>query len=225
MITDLFSVYRLESKNPQPHTLHRGQALLLYTEALSFAPKSSTVYFERGVLRRKAFRDPQAARFDLLNAIRYADTPQAAHSYELALCLLAEKQPAEAVQWLRKAIELNPNSDSMYYALGEAYAFYQDVYDSAVTAFDSVLVYNPSHTDAMLGKGYSLLKLNRVADALSCFTAIIALDDTFIDAYMLRAEAYMRINQTEKACIDWKKALDLGEKDAETGLKNYCTSS
>lgn len=201
------------------------QALLLYTEALSFNSTYSVAWFERGVLRRKAFRDSPAARYDLLNAMRYAEVPQAAHAYELALCHLAEKQPVEAIQWLKQALRLNPQSDSAYYALGEAYAFYQVSFDSAIMAFDSALAYNHKHMDALLGKGYSLLKLDRMTDAIQCFTTIITADATYIHAYMLRAEAYIRSNDVTKACADWKKALDLGEKDAETGLKNYCNPS
>ncbi len=69
-----------------------------------------------------------------------------------------------------------------------------------------------------------LLKYNNLKDRESImdYDKAIKFDSTFCSSYYNRALSKKELGQIKSACDDWKKALDLGLKEAEEMIKKYC---
>ena len=58
--------------------------------------------------------------------------------------------------------------------------------------------------------------------ALESYSLAIKLDKNFGDAYLYRGALKVQLNKGSKACDDFRKANNLGIKDAAGALSKYC---
>ena len=65
-------------------------------------------------------------------------------------------------------------------------------------------------------------KINDFAGALDNYSTIIKLDSSSAKAYYLRGVSEIKIEMTDRACYDFKKAGELGYFDAYEMTKKYC---
>ena len=42
------------------------------------------------------------------------------------------------------------------------------------------------------------------------------------NSYLIRGQAWLASGSPDKACLDWRKALELGEKEASNFIKKNC---
>lgn len=86
----------------------------------------------------------------------------------------------------------------------------------AIEAFNRTLESNPEHTGAYFGRGLSRLSLGDATGALSDAGHVIRLNSNAAVAYNLRASAYRRLGELERAIAEFKKAAELylEQKDA-----------
>ena len=68
----------------------------------------------------------------------------------------------------------------------------------------------------------SLTKEHKYDKALVKLTRCIAIDETNINAYYLRASINFELGNRQAACDDWGKLADLGQVPATKYLKEYC---
>jgi tetratricopeptide (TPR) repeat protein len=112
--------------------------------ALSLDPKNSAALLNLGMLLGELGRIPEAA--DAFRAAFKSDPKLAQAAYNLGV-LLAKDQPAEALEWSRRAAELAPDNPQY----GYTYAFY--LYqtgrrDEALAAIRAVRARFPDHADS-----------------------------------------------------------------------------
>ncbi len=81
-------------------------------------------------------------------------------------------------------------------------------HDKAVRSYDQALKMVPESIEALDCRGYSLVKIGRVDDALKDLNRVIELKPSFAGAYFHRSEAYSQA-----------KKFDLAKQDIETGIK------
>jgi Flp pilus assembly protein TadD len=58
---------------------------------------------------------------------------------------------------------------------------------------------------------------------LSDLNLAVKFDPTNNQAFMNRGMAYFYLKDREKACIDWKKAAEMGNEEAKKAVSIYCT--
>jgi len=104
-------------------------------------------------------------------------------------------------------------------------------YLGATDAFYKALEENPNADDFMLYAylGNSLSKSGLYRDAVAYFDKAIDLKPTkvmdysnWVKNYFNRGVAKYYLEETEAACIDWKKSYDLGYGSASEYLNEYC---
>ena len=57
--------------------------------------------------------------------------------------------------------------------------------------------------------GNALAMQDRIAEAITCYSEAIALDDQDVDALINRGTAYLKLEQTHRALEDWDRAIRL----------------
>ena len=58
--------------------------------------------------------------------------------------------------------------------------------------------------------------------AITDYTIAITLDPNDSDTYFIRGDTKQNLGQTNNACLDWRKAEELGNKEASERIKKYC---
>jgi hypothetical protein len=93
----------------------------------------------------------------------------------------------------------------------------------ALAAYDSAVALNPSYAKAFNNRG--ILRASALKDlkgAIADFSQAIGIDPGYGDAYLGRGTALFFLNDTEKACSDWKQAMSLGNRQAARLLELHC---
>lgn len=104
----------------------------------------------------------------------------------------------------------------------------QDALDSGDLAlaekyFGQATVAQPASPKAWYGKGRAFTLQEEWDKALRCYAIAVKFDASFFDAWLARAETYMKLEDSEKARADLEKAEslrpnDLKVKDLRTAL-------
>ena len=79
-------------------------------------------------------------------------------------------RPAEAIDWLRRAIAVRPTVAQAHYHLGNALLAAERAAD-AVASFADALALQPEHVDALNNQGNALRNLGRFDEAIACYRA------------------------------------------------------
>ncbi|OUR75587.1 hypothetical protein A9Q83_17390 [Alphaproteobacteria bacterium 46_93_T64] len=105
--------------------------------------------------------------------------PSNADAYNLlgGVALSASKYE-KARQLFVKAIELAPETDSLYVNYGIALKFLE-LHEQSLAVFDHALKLSPKNVEAMNNRGSSLITLGRFDEARVCFEAALKLDPTY----------------------------------------------
>ena len=88
--------------------------------------------------------------------------------YNKGIALLEAELPEKAVECLDRALEEDPENDTIIFKKGIA-LFYSERLEEAAEIFDSALKKNPENYSALNNKGMILLRLNRIDEAENCF--------------------------------------------------------
>lgn len=140
--------------------------------------------------------------------------------YVRGLCLYYEDCIDKAVQFFVQALRMAPDHEKARLACRNAKAlkakkdegnkaFKDCSYDAAYQLYTEALTIDPNNikTNAKLycNRGTVGAKLKKLDQAIEDCTSAIRLDDTYIKAYLRRAQCYMDIEQYEDAVRDYEK--------------------
>ncbi|MBK8682037.1 MAG: tetratricopeptide repeat protein [Bacteroidetes bacterium] len=81
---------------------------------------------------------------------------------------------------------------------------------------------NANDEDAWFNLGFNQVDLKKYEDAIASYTKVLELHPEASDAYYNRGLAYYYLYDDENACSDWKRAIDLGDTDAQQDYDNIC---
>jgi tetratricopeptide (TPR) repeat protein len=147
------------------------------------------------VLRRYTAMKPAAADGTYLLAyvcFRQGRAKESLAAYEIAVQLQAPQSDdlkiigldygllndfERSAEWLRKALDLNPQNLEAHYYLGRVY-FTQNRFAEAVKVFEAVLARDPRHIKAQNNLGQAREGLNDIDGALTAYRRAIELDRT-----------------------------------------------
>lgn len=117
-----------------------------------------------------------------------------------------------AEKWYSKAVELAP--ENLEFINKWAGAKIQlDKNEEAIAVIDGLLAKNPKLVDAFVNKGFALVKLNRQAEAMSCYKQAIQLDCDNQQALLNRAGLLHLMGKDEEAKKDLKHLLKLNQQN------------
>jgi len=138
--------------------------------------------------------------------------PKMSEAYLNLGLLLTEKDPAAAVQALRKAVELLPAQSRPRLLLGVAQERSGD-FPGAANSFEGAVHLDPRDTDATLHLARLYLQLKRPADAESKFRAVLEAKPDSLEAVGGLAEC-LDAQQKPEAADAYRKYLALQPGDA-----------
>ncbi|KTF92142.1 hypothetical protein cypCar_00036029 [Cyprinus carpio] len=198
----------------------------------------------KGRVSCRCWELPEANRFQVPALQRYAivydilrmDSTNGDALYVRGLCLYYEDCIDKAVQFFVQALRMAPDHEKARLACRNAKAlkakkeegnkaFKEGSYEEAYDLYSEALTIDPNNikTNAKLYCNRATVgsKLNKLDQAIEDCTKAIKLDETYIKAYMRRAQCYMDTEQYEEAVRDYEKVYQTEKtKEHKSLLKN-----
>ncbi len=94
--------------------------------------------------------------------------------------------------------------------------------EEAVKNYNLAISRNPRYLLAYNNRGILKGKHMDIKGAIADFTQAITLKPDYAEAYYNRGVAYYQQQQPDRACADWNRASQLGFKQANTVISQYC---
>jgi tetratricopeptide (TPR) repeat protein len=113
-----------------------------------------------------------------------------------------------AIDYLTKAIELDPKSSRAYYYRGIAYGKLGND-QQAIKDFDKAIELNPKYSMAYNGRGIAYGNLGDYKQAIEDYNKAIELNPKYAHAYYDRGLAYDKLGNYKQAIEDYGKAIEL----------------
>lgn len=151
---------------------------------------------------------------DTANAISSYQTaveqnPDDFESYmQLGLIHAAKDNPL-AIDYLKNALDVRPESKEAKYAIG-MYQQEHEMYNEAMKTYTNAIKMHPNFKEAHYNLGYVLMYyLQLYRDATHHFTDAIAVDPTYYQAYYNRGYCFELMGDINNAAKDYRKALEI----------------
>ncbi|KAK2496865.1 hypothetical protein MC885_015308 [Smutsia gigantea] len=202
--------------------------------ALEFAPACHRFKILKAECLAMLGRYPEAQ--SVASDILRMDSTNADALYVRGLCLYYEDCIEKAVQFFVQALRMAPDHEKACLACRNAKAlkakkedgnkaFKEGNYKLAYELYTEALGIDPNNikTNAKLycNRGTVNSKLRKLDDAIEDCTNAVKLDDSYIKAYLRRAQCYMDTEQYEEAVRDYEKVYQTGKtKEHKQLLKN-----
>jgi tetratricopeptide (TPR) repeat protein len=124
-------------------------------------------------------------------------------------------RPAEAIDWLRRAIAVRANVAQAHYHLGNALLAAERASD-ALASFADALALQPRHVDALNNQGNALRTLGRLDEALVCYRKALAIRPDFVITHYNLGRTLAALQRPEEALVSLRAALagDVPASDA-----------
>ena len=190
-----------------------------YTMTLKIDSTYVDAYYGRG-LSKSILGDTLGALEDYGSAINI--DPRYLDAYiNKSLLNIELGNLGSAIKDYKLVLEYDRNNlDALY---GLAFSYYQtDSLDLSRNYYANVVELYPEETDAYYSLGLICNKQGGYQKAYSYFTKTIFMDSAYTDALVQRGLSSVNQNDTINACLDWVKALQRNEQDAQYYLDIYC---
>lgn len=154
----------------------------------------------------------------LLLAFLLADDP--AELYRQGMRLLADHQPAAAIESFQRALQLRPTDAVTWRALGVAHASRGD-YESAEEPFHRACLLDPLLSDACLYFGRTLYLLDRFEPALDVLHRALDQDPQNAQLHRIEALCLEGLGRTADADAAFRQAMrlkNLGAPDEDPAI-------
>lgn len=125
----------------------------------------------------------------------------------------------EAISFLEKVIDDTPYNYTAWYFKGLIYQRRED-YEKALDSFEFCIAIDDPNTMGHLGKGNSLMELQRNAEAIASYILSLENDETDAEVYCNIAECYENLKDFDNAKKYYRKSLQTNQhlSDAHFGL-------
>lgn len=193
-----------------------SKAIADFTEAINRRQDYALAYHNRASSKR-LLGDMQGALQDYRLAVGIDHNfPQAFNNMGSVKIILGDFEGA--IEDYTVAVNLDPqffiafnNRGCAYYSLGK--------YEEALTDFDKAIEMNATYIPALNNRADVFGKQEKYSEATEIFDGIINSDADFPKAYLNRGLIRELQGDLVGACADWKKASELGLKEADAYLK------
>ena len=119
----------------------------------------------------------------------------------------------QAIIYINKAIELQPNSANLYGNRGLFYYFYPSHLDSALIDISHSIMLDSAVEKTHILRADIFTKMSRYSDAQRDLNFLVQRDSENIDYLYYRSLNYTPLNQYEKTIQDYLKVIDLDKKN------------
>lgn len=129
-------------------------------------------------------------------------------THMLGVAAFQMQKPDIAIDFIEKAIQIDPNVISAYVNIGMAYTMLRR-FDDADRSYERALALNPNLAELHANRCILLQEMKRPEDALVACDKAIALRPELVEAYLNRGSILQELNRPEEALISYDHALKL----------------
>lgn len=156
-------------------------------DAIRKDPNNASLYFSRGKWYSGLKMDSMAL-IDFQQAVKL-DSTKSEYFSAIGDILFEHKDVSGSVQWIQKAITLNPNDEVAHLKMAKLFLFTED-YPKAFTEINTVLRSNVYNPEAYFLKGMCYKHMKDTSKAISSFQTAVQTDPKYIDALIQLAIIY-----------------------------------
>lgn len=134
----------------------------------------------------------------------------------------------QILPYLNKGMRIFLEDDELFYYKGNILQKTKDT-DQAIVNYDSAVFYSKKNGEDYpivfayyLNRGICYLKQGKNKLALDDLSYAIHLNPENGVLYTNRGIAYYQLKNYKNSCLDWQKAKQLGQEDADNYLKKHC---
>lgn len=122
----------------------------------------------------------------------------------------------KAIQDFESALSQNPSSSlKIQILLNKASAYFKlEQYSEALKDYNLVIELDPRNFNAYNFRGLVNFRLGYYIDAVTDYTTAIDLDPTSPLPYYNRGMSLLKLNETQKACSDFRKSCQMGNMNS-----------
>ncbi|KAG5183710.1 hypothetical protein JKP88DRAFT_185808, partial [Tribonema minus] len=154
-------------------------------------------------------RDVPSAKSSYLKALEFNKNHAKALQQLGWLHYKDEDEFKVAIEYLKRATEIDPRDGLGWYLLGRCYMAAQS-HESAYTAYEQAVNADPNNPNVWCSLGVLYYQLQQNRDALDAYTRAIKLDPNLCEVWYNVGTLYDSCNQTADALDAYKKAAELG---------------
>ena len=163
------------------------------------------------IVLQKAGRLAQAEALYL--AILELDPNQFDATQLLGVIAMSRRQFELAIQYLNRALSLNPDFADGYLNRGTALKGLNRL-DEALSSFESAIALRPEYAEAYNNRGIVLKAINRLDDALASYNHALLLKPDYAEAHNNRGVVLKALKRPNDALASYDKALSLNPQYA-----------
>jgi tetratricopeptide (TPR) repeat protein len=120
-----------------------------------------------------------------------------------------------------KVLKLDPTNQNALLSVGQFYQKRNEL-TTAEFYFKKVIEINQKNALGHFYLGMVLQQQGKIRDAIEAYTMAVSQDKNLSDAYLYRGTARISNNQKSLSCDDFKKAKNLGNKEADAMIQRHC---
>lgn len=132
----------------------------------------------------------------------------------LGTCYLRAKQPADALESLKTAIDLDPGQTAALALRGDALAELKR-YDEAIEHYRAALKVDPNSVGLLVGMGNVLYGAGRIEEAVENYKKALELFPTHVPTHNHLAIALTALGKVEEANVHYREAVKLRPENPE----------
>lgn len=215
------------------------EALDLINKAIKIEPKNAKFYAMRAMITQKTYNvfpdsDLYGKIMDDYNLAIYLDKDNYEFYKLRSDFKKAMGQSQEAMADYNKMIELDPKKNIAYTKRG-ILKMQEEKYSDAIEDFSTSINIHPKDANSYRYRGLCLHNLRKYYEAYNDFSKTInilndkidsaenkSLKDKLADTYLMRGHSLYAMGKGSEACVDFLKALDLGERKGLNYFRKYC---
>lgn len=130
-------------------------------------------------------------------------------------------QTAEAAKDFKAILDADPDNRHAMFNLGIAYKDANQL-NQAIETLSKLITTQPDFPNVFYERGFCYGKMGLFPQAKSDMDQSLFYQPSHGPSYFFRGRAFEALGNLEAACEDWKKALELGTKDAEIFVREKC---
>lgn len=192
------------------------RALADFDEAIRLAPNYAIPHYNKGALL-SGQQKPESAMREYDTALRLDPTLTLALNNRGNL-YARMKQYDKALKDLDEAVRLDSEFAAAFNNRGEVHRAKGEI-EKAIADFDEAIKFRPTYANAYINRAAALEEDGKVDLAFRDLEFASKLIPPNATLYAYRGSAYARLSLPAKACQEWKKACELGEKSVCEFLK------
>lgn len=158
--------------------------------------------------------------FDELTTKIESEPDNALYYYQRGILHFDNGDQTLAIRDFTEAIRLKSDFAEAYHVRGLCH-FELDRPDSALADFNQAITLNEKFVEAYYNRAILYESLNLIDKAMNDYNRCIQVEPNFAAPYYNRG-VHLFKRDRKKACDDFKKAAELGDKDAENAYLEHC---